>query len=106
MGWETRNGRGAYYTHTRRVGRRFVREYHGAAGSPMAQLAAAEDALHREAREQAARDRRDERERDAEAELPLEVLAAVGQALLGTTLLAAGYHRHDRGEWRRRRARG
>ena len=104
MGWETRTGSaGRYYTRSRKVRGRVVREYVGAAGSPMAEITAAEDQMHREARERAAQDRRTERERDAEAELPLEVLAAVGEALLGATLVTAGYHRHDRGEWRRRR---
>lgn len=79
------------------------REYVGAAGSPTAQLAAAEDAMRQEARERALAARRTEQERDAEAELPLTVLAAVGEALLGATLVISGYHRHDRGEWRRRR---
>ena len=45
--------------------------------------------------------RRTEQDQDAEAEAPLEVLAALGDALLATTLVASGYHRHDRGAWRK-----
>jgi hypothetical protein len=103
MAWETRERGGAYYTRSRKVGGRVVREYVGAAGSPTAQLAAAEDALRREHREREQAGLRSERERDAAAERPLEVLAAVGEALLGATLLVAGYHQHDRGGWRKRR---
>jgi hypothetical protein len=70
----------------------------------MAQLAAAEDRLHREARERAARDRRTERERLAALDAPLLALDARVETLYRAALVLAGYHRHQRGEWRRRRA--
>ena len=105
MGWETRAGsRNAYYTRSRKVRGRVVREYVGAAGSPMAALTAAEDELRREARERALADRRSERERLAALDAPVLALGALSEALLGATLVAGGYRQHDRGEWRRRRA--
>ena len=59
--------------------------------------------MRREAREREQAVRRSREEQDAEADVPLEALAAVSQALLGATLVVAGYRRHDRGAWRRRR---
>jgi hypothetical protein len=66
-------------------------------------VAAAEDAMRREARERALLDRRTERERLAALDAPVLALGAVGDALVWTAWVSAGYHRHDRGEWRRRR---
>ena len=105
MAWETRAGStNRYYVRSRKIGGRVYHEYVGAAGSPTAEVAAAEDAMRREARDRTAAERRSQEEQDAAAEVPLEVLAAVSQALLGATLVVAGYRRHDRGAWRKRRA--
>ena len=103
MTWETRTRGGVYYTRTRRVAGRRVREYVGAAGSPTAELSAAEDLMRREHREREQAVRRTEQEQNAEAERPLEALAAIGDALLATALVASGYHQHDRGAWRKKR---
>jgi hypothetical protein len=104
MAWETRTGSsGRYYTRSKKVGGRVRREYVGAAGSPLAELAAAEDALHREARERAAQDRRTEAERLAALDAPLDALDALTGALHRATLTLAGYRQHKRGEWRRTR---
>ena len=103
MAWETRERGGRYYTRSRKVRGKVVREYVGT--GPRAELAAAEDALHRAARARAAQDRRGERERWADLEAPLAQLDGLGDALLAAVLLAAGYHRHDRGVWRQRRRR-
>lgn len=101
MAWESRNGRGRYYTRSRKLDGRVVREYFGS--GEMAQLIAESDALDRQLRETARAEQSrqcDElRERDA-------LVASICDAaqLWGTlALLAAGYRRHDRGEWRRRR---
>ena len=104
MSWETRPGTtNVYYTRSRKRRGQIVREYVGAAGSPTAELAAAEDELRRRAREQAAKDRRTERERLAALDVPVLALGAFGDALVAAALVASGYHRHDRGPWRRRR---
>jgi hypothetical protein len=100
MAWEAVNGR-RYYYRTLRVGGRPRRVYVGAAGSPAAELAAAADDLRRLGREVATRERRAERERLRDTEAPLLALCELTDVLTRAALLAAGYHRHDRGEWRR-----
>jgi hypothetical protein len=101
VAWETRAGHGAYYTHSVRRGGRVVREYVGA--GLKGEIAAAENDRRRSRRndERAAQlaERSRITTRDAEiADLCLAVDAAIEVALHG-----AGYHRHDRGTWRRRR---
>lgn len=101
MAWETRERGGLYYTRSRKIGGRVVREYvgHGLVG----ELAAREDAARRAAREAATEARRRDR-LDARALGDLLAgLDALAADLTATTLTAAGYHRHDRGHWRRRR---
>jgi hypothetical protein len=105
VAWEERpEGRGPYYTRSRRVDGRVVREYVGA--GPAGQRAAEEDAGRRAARkeEQARLEalRAEWRERERERER----LEARADALLRGSLLVAGYRQHDRGEWRKRRGDG
>jgi hypothetical protein len=99
MGWETR-GKGRYYTRSRKVGGRVVREYVGAGA--VGELAAALDALRRRRRQAARAERLAERRRWGDAELAAEGLAHNVALLLNAALLAAGFHQHDR-TWRRRR---
>jgi hypothetical protein len=42
----------------------------------------------------------------AALDAPVLALAELGDALLAATLVVGGFHRHDRGPWRRRRGRG
>lgn len=105
MGWETRAGSAnAYYVRSRKVRGRVYHEYCGAAGSPTAELAAAEDAMRREARERALADRRSERERLEALDAPVFALNDRVEALYRAALLVAGYRRHARGQWRKPRA--
>jgi hypothetical protein len=78
-----------------------VREYVGTGFA--GELAAAEDAMHREARERAGAEQRTEREGLAELDAPLEALDAKAEALYRAALVLAGYRQHDRGQWRKRR---
>jgi hypothetical protein len=75
--------------------------YVGAAGSPAAELAAAADHLRRLGRDAADRERHAEQARQREAEAPLLDLCELTDVLARAALVLAGYHRHDRGEWRR-----
>lgn len=100
MAWERRERGGLYYTRSRRVRGRVVREYFGC--GEVARAIAVLDELDREERcTQRA-------ERELELLGPMAALRAV-DALEGTVdsiveaaLTAAGYHRH-RGQWRKRR---
>jgi hypothetical protein len=105
MAWQVVDGRKYYYRHQRDGGRpRTV--YVGAAGSPAAELAAAADGQRRLGREVAARESHAEQVRHREAEAPLLELCQLTDVLTRAALLAAGYRRHDRGEWRRSRETG
>lgn len=101
MAWERRKRGGLYYTRSRRVGGRVVREYIGC--GPAAELFAAMDELDRERRETARADLRYERERLEGVLVALRSLGQATEALVASTLEAAGFRRH-KGQWRRRRA--
>ena len=101
MGWETRRGRGRYYTRSRREGGRVVREYVGT--GPIAELAAQADALHRQLRAVERAQRQAVRMLAAPPEL--QRLDRLVMELYRASLLVAGYHQHARGAWRRRRPR-
>ena len=102
MGWETRSGsHGRYYTRTRRVGNGYRREYIGT--GPAADAIAALDAQARAERAIA----RDQLQaliaRDRQADAVGAALDQAVEALAHAALVAAGFHQHARGEWRRRR---
>jgi hypothetical protein len=103
MGWETRNGRGRYYTRSRKVAGRVVREYLGC--GRLAHEAAARDQRQREehAALRAAWDRERQR-RDVAEQLVIAYCAHIERAAR-EALTAAGFHLHARGEWRRARGR-
>jgi hypothetical protein len=69
----------------------------------MAELAAAEDARRRAQREAATEVLRAEQASRRPAEALLNDLDHGVSLLLRAALTAAGYHRHERGAWRRRR---
>jgi hypothetical protein len=99
MGWD----RGRYYSRSRKVNGRVVREYVG--GGRLGQIAARLDAIGREVR-QAARARQEAMRSEVEAlDAALDDLNAVADLLGGAALLAAGYRQHKRGEWRKSRVR-
>ena len=101
MAWETRNGRGRYYTRSKRVNGRVIREYVGS--GPLGEIAARLD-----------EERRQKRQEEGDAwSRHLEELEAIEGAVDRFTrgvsdvsrsiLQASGFHRHNRGEWRRKR---
>lgn len=100
MAWQCRKGQ-QYFYRARRVGSRVVSEYVGR--GQYAELVAARDARQRA--EQTAVAEQLQRFR---AELVAEDRTAAGrfrvvQEVVGWALEQAGFHRHDRGNWRRRR---
>src|SRR5215210_2118434 len=101
MAWETR-GTHRYYYRSRKIGGRVVKEYIG--GGLVGVLAEREDETRRrkqEAERVALQGDRDAFEAAAAAH---EAFTWATDALMSTALLAAGYHRHDRGHWRKRHA--
>ncbi len=102
MAWETRQRGGSYYTRSVRQGGQVRREYIGTGET--AALIAACDERDRQARTMARASERAERERIGRADTALADLDALTDALARLALVAAGYHRHHRGEWRKRRA--
>jgi hypothetical protein len=99
MPWEQRGGKRYYYRTERRAGRA-ARRYVGS--GDVAELAAAADELRRLQRAAAKRRCQEQRQRLLEAEAPLLELCFLADGLARAALLAAGYHQHDRGAWRRR----
>ncbi|HUY32085.1 MAG TPA: hypothetical protein VMV69_04835 [Pirellulales bacterium] len=101
MAWETRNGRGRYYTRSRRRNGRVVREYVGT--GEMAKLSALMDEHERARRKAVA-----EASQAALAEMQAveTVVAEFCQLVDRATrfaFVANGYHQHHRGEWRKKR---
>src|SRR5262249_51180929 len=97
MGWD----KGRYYTRSKKVSGRVVREYVGA--GRLAELAAERDALlrcRRRAEREAAAVERGELEALGG---PLNELHDLAELAARAALRAAGYHQHKRGEWRKRR---
>jgi len=97
MGWE-RGGR--YYTRSKKIGGRVIREYVGA--GRVGELAAQLDELEREQRQL---DRAEELARRGEMDAldsPLESFCDLTDSLVREALRAAGFHQH-KGHWRKRR---
>jgi hypothetical protein len=102
MSWELRNSRWVY-THSHRKSGRIVREYYG--GGELGRLAAEVDNLARQTRRIEREERAAEHDRIAAIEDPVVAFGQAVDVAITCELLAAGYHRHDRGPWRRRRGR-
>lgn len=80
---------------------RVIREYVGT--GPIAELAADMDTLDRERREEEAAIWWEEKERLEALDRPVEELCEATDLLVRAALIAAGYHQHKRGEWRKKR---
>ena len=101
MGWEKRESGGPYYTRSRKVGGQVVREYLG--GGILGHIAALQDAQERQWREAEAAVWEEERDSLEALVTPVEDLCEATEILYRATLVAAGFRRHRRGEWRRKR---
>ena len=95
-----RNGRPRLQRSVRRDGR-VTTEYVGSGefASALGQL----EAMDREERRRQLANEREERDRLDADDRPVAELFRLVEIIAGATLKAAGYHRHHRGEWRRRR---
>ena len=100
MGWERRPCGGPYYTRSRKVGGRVVREYVG--GGLIGEMAAAQDAEAQAKRETERAAWQAEQERYAALDGALTEFDTATDLVLRAALIGAGYYQHHRGEWRRR----
>src|SRR5262245_45941618 len=98
MAWER-----GYYYRVRKVGGRVVREYIGR--GPAAELIAELDAFERAEKEHRRFDRAAEADRWADLDRRVTAFCELADLMAEAAFLAAGYHRHKRGEWRKRRVR-
>jgi hypothetical protein len=101
--WERRERGGLYYTRSREVNGRVVREYVG--GGALGEFAARVDAEDRRRREEVAAAWREERERLEGLTSLVDEFCQEAETIARAALLAAGLRRHNRGEWRRPRDR-
>ena len=101
MAWETRGGHGRYYTRSVRRDGAVEREYVGTGRA--AEAVAAVDRERRAAQAAQREATRAALQRLAEADALVDALCAAAETAARAHLLLAGYHRHDRGPWRRRR---
>ena len=100
MGWESRERGGPYYTRSRKVNGRVVREYVG--GGRVGELVARLEELERERRRFEAAGAQLERVRVEALIAPVVELDEAAGILCRATLVADGYRRYQ-GKWRRRR---
>lgn len=100
MGWQQREG-GVYYYRSLRLNGRVRCWYFGR--GLVADAADVEDQLYRLDRQEAKERRQAALARQQAVDAALDRLCGVATLLAHATLLAAGYHQHARGQWRRRR---
>src|SRR5271154_7173182 len=102
MSWEKRGKRGPYYTRSWHVNGKVVRMYigGGAAGNAAAVIDCARRSLLAVYRWERSRIVNEIRE----FETDLLLFDSLCTLLARDALLAAGYHQHARGQWRKRRA--
>jgi hypothetical protein len=98
VGWD----KGRYYTRSKKVNGRVVREYCGV--GEVAELAAQLDAIKRAQREAEREARRTEKAEPDALDASVKELDDLTDLLAHAALVVAGFHRHNRGEWRKRRA--
>lgn len=101
MSWETRNGKGRYYIRAFRDGGRVVREYFGT--GMYGEYWASVDADARAERAARAADVWTELEALDELDQLVATYAEAVEVIALEVLEAAGYRRHQRGEWRKTR---
>jgi hypothetical protein len=97
VGWD----KGRYYTRSRKVNGRVVREYIGS--GEVAEMVARADALERGCREAAQAARRAQRAELEALDAPLKELNDLADLVARAALVAAGFRQHHRGEWRKQR---
>lgn len=101
MAWETREGRGRYYTRSFKIAGRVHRQYVGS--GYLGEAAAKADADARAEWKAVAEVLRAIRAEHEGADAPLAAFNRAVEALTRAALHAAGFQQHHRGDWRRKR---
>ena len=104
MAWERRTRGTRYYTRSKKIGGRVVREYVGC--GPVGALAATLDAEERAEVQQKARAWIESCSRLEAAAAVTDQFSGAAEMLARGALLLAGFRQHHRGEWRRVHGRG
>jgi hypothetical protein len=105
MAWEKRKRGSTYYTRSKKVNGKVIREYVGGGGGlggRIGEIAAGCDELRRIERELEVLRRREEREKLEVLASPVLELCEATEVLLRAYLVDSGYRRVQ-GHWRRRR---
>ena len=97
MGWD----KGRYYTRSRKVNGRVVREYVGR--GPAADLAAYVDSVAREIRAEEAANRKAAMDSLTQFDQDVRQLCQAADVLGRAVLVGSGYRQHKKGEWRKTR---
>ena len=97
MGWE----KGRYYTRSTKVNGRVEREYFGC--GKVAEMIAMVDELQREERRAKAEALRQEMANSRALDQKVSAICNLADLMARAAMVSAGFHRHHRGDWRRRR---
>jgi hypothetical protein len=100
MSWEGRNGRGRYYTRSKRCHGRITREYIGT--GKLAELIAEADKFERQQRHAELIRAKEHRAEEQSLEAALDEFCRLTDVAAHAMLAAAGYHEH-KGQWRKER---
>ena len=100
MSWEKRNGTGTYYTRSRRVNGRVVREYIGA-GS-VGEIAHKQDLIRRSESSVERESMLLQKVEHAALLSDIDSFIDLAECIASGFLVLSGFHQHHRGEWRRR----
>src|SRR5262245_32913242 len=100
MSWQKR-GNQLYFYKSRRLNGRVRCWYFG--NGPAADFVAVEEQIHQLERQEATERRQAALARQQAVDAALDRVCEMTSLLARAALLAAGYHQHDRGAWRRRR---
>ena len=100
MSWEKRNGTGAYYTRSRRVNGRLVREYIGQ--GILGEIAYQQDLILRSESTVVRESLELQKVEHATLLSDIDTFSDFAECIASGFLVVSGFHKHHRGEWRRR----
>lgn len=97
MAWDKRG----YYYRSKKVNGKVQREYHGK--GHLAELLAQMDEIERQQRQAEQEQWKSEKSEMEALDEQISQLDEFADLITSVTMFAAGFHQHNRGEWRRKR---